>query len=112
MRVRAVARNLHVSPRKVRLVLEHLPGKRVDEALGLLRYMPSPSAREVAKVVKSAAANAENNYAMSAADLRIVAAYADGALRLKRFKPRARGRAAPRVRRYSHVTVVVDEEER
>lgn len=112
MRVRAVARNLRLAPRKVRLVLEQLRGKPVEEALALLRYLPSPSAREVAKVVKSAAANAENNYAMAAGQLRIVAAYADDALRLKRFKAAARGRAAPRVRRHSHVTIVVDEEER
>ncbi len=111
MEVSAKVKQIGISPRKVRLVLEHLPGKRVDEALILLRYLPVPSARVVAKVVKSAAANAENNYQMSPSDLRIKAAYADEATSLKRQRPRARGRASPILRRASHITVVVEEEE-
>lgn len=110
MEVRARAKQIRVSPRKVRLVLEHLPGKRVDEALNMLRYMPVPSARLVAKVVKSAAANAENNYQIAQSDLRIKAAYADEAPRLKRLRPRARGRAGRVLHRASHITVVVEEE--
>src|SRR3972149_273353 len=111
MEVKARAKPPGVSARKVRLVLEHLPGKRVEEALALLKFLPTPNARMVAKVVKSAAANAENNFQMSAADLRIKAAYAGEARRLKRFRPRARGRAGPVRRPSSHVTVVVEEEE-
>jgi large subunit ribosomal protein L22 len=94
----------------VRLILEHLPGKRVEEALGVLQFMPTPNARLVAKVVKSAAANAENNFQMSAADLRIKAAYAGEARRLKRFRPRPRGRVAYVRRPSSHITIVVEEE--
>jgi large subunit ribosomal protein L22 len=108
--VRAKAKQIRVSPRKVRLVLEHLPGKRIDEALAMLRYMPVPSARIVAKVVKSAAANAENNYQLAQSDLRIKAAYADEAPRLKRFRARARGRASRILHRTSHITVIVEEE--
>lgn len=110
MEVRAKAKQIRVSPRKVRLVLEHLPGKRIDEALTMLRYMPVPSARIVAKVVKSAAANAENNYQLAQSDLRIKAAYADEAPRLKRFRARARGRASRILHRTSHITVIVEEE--
>lgn len=110
MEVRAKAKQIRVSPRKVRLVLEHLPGKRVDEALSMLRYMPVPSARLVAKVVRSAAANAENNFQLVQSDLRIKAAYADEAPRLKRFRARARGRASRISHRASHITVIVEEE--
>jgi large subunit ribosomal protein L22 len=70
-----------------------------------------PSARNVAKVVKAAAANAENNYQLSTENLRIKAAFADDAPRLKRSRPRARGRLSPILRRTSHITVIVEEEE-
>jgi len=111
MEVSATARYLPVSARKMRLVLQQLPGKRVDEAMVLLRFLPTPHARLVAKVVKSAAANAENNFSASADELRVKRAYADVARSLKRFKPRARGRASPILHRTSHVTIVVEEEE-
>jgi large subunit ribosomal protein L22 len=107
--VRAKARQTGIPPRKVRLVLEQLPGKRVEEALNLLRYLPVPSARLVAKVVQSAAANAENNYQLPAANLRIKAAYADEGVRMKRIRPRARGRAGRILRRGSHITVILEE---
>ena len=101
---------MRVSPRKVRLVLENLPGKRVDDALNILRFLPTPSARHVAKVVKSAAANAENNFQLEPSGLRIKAAWADEAPRFKRTRARARGRANRIVHRTSHITVVVEEE--
>jgi large subunit ribosomal protein L22 len=110
MEVSATARYLPVSARKVRLVLEQLPGKRVDDAMMMLRYLPTPHARLVEKVVRSAAANAENNYALDTAELRIKRAYAGEARTLKRFRPKARGRAGPILHRTSHVTVVVEEE--
>ncbi len=110
MEVSATARYLPVSARKVRLVLQQLPGKRVDEAMTMLRFLPTPHARLVAKVVRSAAANAENNYAIDVSELRIKRAYAGEARRLKRFKAKARGRVAPILHRTSHVTVVVEEE--
>ena len=111
MEIKATAKHTGVSARKVRLILEHLPGKRVEEALGVLQFIPSPNARLVAKVVKSAAANAENNFQMSTADLRIKAAYAGEARRLKRFRPRPRGRAGQVRRPSSHITIVVEEQE-
>jgi len=111
MEISARAKQVRVSPRKVRLVLEHLPGKRVEDVLSMLRYMPTPSARHVEKVVKSAAANAENNFQLAPGDLRIKAAYADEAPRYKRMQPRARGRGTSILHRTSHITVIVEEEE-
>lgn len=111
MEVTATAKYLPVSARKVRLVLDQVRGKRIDEAIMLLRYLPTPHARLVEKVVKSAASNAENNYALNADELRIKRVYAGEAPSLKRFKAKARGRVAPIVHRKSHVTVVVEEEE-
>ena len=77
----------------------------------MLKFTPSPLARTVAKVVKSAAANAENNFQMTPADLKIVSIYADEARSLKRYRPRARGRASHITKRSSHITVIVDEQE-
>lgn len=110
MEVVASARRVRVSPRKVRLVLDTVRGKRVDEALAILSFLPSPVARTVAKVVKSAAANAENNFQMSPDQLRIVKTFADEGQTLKRFRAGARGRVNPFHRRYSHITVIVEEE--
>jgi large subunit ribosomal protein L22 len=109
MEVSATAKYLPISARKVRLVLDQLPGKRVEEAMVLLRFLPTPHARVVAKVLKSATANAENNYALDAAELRVKRAYAGESRTLKRFKAKARGRVAPILHRTSHVTVVVEE---
>ncbi|MPZ23985.1 MAG: 50S ribosomal protein L22 [Dehalococcoidia bacterium] len=111
MEVRAVARNLRISPRKVRLILNEVKGKSVEDAVALLRFMPSPHARDIARVVHSAAANAENNHSLSTRDLFVKHAYADEGLKLKRFRARSRGRVSPRLHRFSHVTIVVDEEE-
>ena len=111
MEVRAVAKGIGVSPRKVRLVLDMVRGKRVDEAMTILKFAPTPTARLVAKVVKSAAANAENNYQMTAADLKIVRVFADEAKMMRRFRARSRGRVSPLIKRSSHITVVVAEQE-
>lgn len=111
MDVIAKAKHIGVSPRKVRLIVDLVRGRKVDEALSILRYLPSPTARTVAKVVKSAAANAENNYQMIPGDLRIVNIVADEGHTLKRFRARARGRASPILKRSSHITVIVREEE-
>ena len=110
MEVRARAEDTGVSPRKVRLLVDMVRGKKVDEALTILRFTPTPTARIVAKVVKSAAANAENNFQMSPSDLRITRIFADEARTLKRYRPRARGRVSPILKRSSHITVIVDEE--
>ncbi len=110
MEVRAVSKDTGVSSRKLRLIVDIIRGKGVEEALTILKFTPSPNARVVAKVVKSAAANAENNFQMSP-DLRIVSISVDVAPTLKRFRPRARGRANPILKRSSHITVVVAEQE-
>ncbi len=111
MEVRAVAKDTGISPRKVRLLVDMVRGKKVDEALTVLRFTPSPTARIVAKVIKSAAANAENNFQMPPEDLKIVRIFADEAQTLKRFRPRSRGRASPILKRSSHITVIVAEQE-
>lgn len=109
MNVRAVARNVPGSARKIRLITGRLPGLTVDEALALLRYAPSPHARVVSKVVLSAAANAENNFNLDVDDLVVARAFTDEARTQRRFKPRSRGRVSPILKRSSHVTVVLDE---
>ena len=111
MEVKAITKDTGVSARKVRLLVNMVRGKKVNEALTILRFASTPTARVVAKVVKSAAANAENNFQMSPADLKIVSIFADEARTLKRHRPRARGRASPILKRSSHVTVIVAEQE-
>lgn len=111
METRASARNVKGSARKARLILNRLPGLSVDQALALLRYVPSPHARDVSKVVLSAAANAENNASLDVDDLYVKRAFADEGVTVKRYKARSRGRASPRLRRHSHITVVLDERE-
>ena len=107
----AVAKNISISPRKVRAVIELVRGKKVDEALDLLKFTPTPTARAVAKVVKSAAANAENNFQLTPSELKIVKIFADEGRTLKRYRPGTRGRVNPVLRRSSHITVIVAEEE-
>jgi large subunit ribosomal protein L22 len=107
----AKGKNVRTAPRKVRLILNPLKGRTVDEAVAILRNLPMPVARKVEKIVKSAAANAENNYNLSANDLRIKNAYADEGVRLDRSRAGPRGRVKPYVRRYSHITVVVEDKE-
>ncbi|MFC1952339.1 50S ribosomal protein L22 [Chloroflexota bacterium] len=111
MEVKAVAKDTGISPSKVRPLVDVVRGKKVDEVLAILRFMPTPTARVVAKVVKSAAANAENNFQMTPSDLRIVKVFADEARSMKRFRPRARGRVGRIIKRSSHITVIVDEVE-
>jgi large subunit ribosomal protein L22 len=110
MEVRAVAKDTGVSPRKVRPLVDMVRGKKVDEALTVLKFAPTPIARVVAKAVKSAAANAENNFQMSPSELKIVNIFADEARTLKRYRPRARGRVSPILKRSSHITVIVAEQ--
>ncbi len=107
--VRAVERHIRLSPQKVRLVLAVVRGKPVNEALALLRLLPQRAAVPVAKAVQSAAANAENNFNMDPDDLVIARASADEGRRLKRWRPRARGRVNQILKRSSHVIVVVAE---
>ena len=109
MEVRAVAKNVQVSPRKLRPLANVVRGKSVDEALTMLNFA-SPKARALAKTLKSAAYNAENNFQM-APQLKIVSVFVDEGRTMKRFRPRARGRATTILKRSSHITVIVAEEE-
>ena len=111
MEVRAVAKYTGIPASKVRPLVNMVRGKKVDEALNLLRFTPTPKAKVVAKLVRSAAANAENNFQMDPADLRIVSIFADEAPGMRRHRPRARGRVGSIRKRSSHITVVVAEQE-
>ena len=111
MEVKASARNIHRSSRKVRLVMDAVRGKRADEAMAILRFMPHAASREIFNVVKSAVANAENNYGLNPADLVVITATADqGPSFPMRFRAKARGQAGPFKKRTTHLTVVVDDE--
>jgi large subunit ribosomal protein L22 len=109
MEVKAVSKDTGISPRKMRLIVSMVRGKKVEDALNILRFAPTPNALVVAKTIKSAAANAENNFQMTPSELKIVKITADEARMLKRFRPRARGRANEILKRSSHITVVVSE---
>jgi large subunit ribosomal protein L22 len=111
MKVKAVAKEVGISPQKVRLVINMVRGRKVDEALNILNFLPTPTAKAVAKVIKSAVANAENNFQMSPAELRITDIFADRGHTLKRFRPQSRGRVSPILKRSSNITVFVTEEE-
>jgi large subunit ribosomal protein L22 len=111
MEVRATAKFIRSSPRKVRLVLDVVRGKPVQEALAILRFMPQHAAREVMSVVASAAANAENNFQMAPDELVITSIYANEGPTFKRFRAKARGQGTRILKRTSHITVVVDERE-
>ena len=111
MPIRAVSTNTGISVKKVKPIIDLVSGKNVDDALQVLRFLTSPVAACVAKVVKSAASNAENELMARSSDLKIIEIYANEGPRLKRFRARARGRVARIIRRNSHITVVVDEEE-
>ena len=106
---RAVAYDVRVTPRKARLVIDLVRGKGVNEALGILANVNKAASPIVAKVVKSAAANAINNFGMDEESLYIAEIYASDGLRMKRFLPRAKGSASGLVKRTSHITVVVKE---
>ena len=110
MDVKAVARYVRISPRKVRPVMALIKGKGVDEALAVLRFSPNRASQAVAKVVKSAAANAENNLELARDTLRVAQAFVDSGPSVKRMQARARGRADVIKKRSSHITIVVQGE--
>ena len=111
MEVKAIAKDTGISADKMRPLADMVRGKKVDEALTMLKFAPTPNSRIVAKTVKSAAANAENNFQMVPSDLKIVKVFVDEARTMKRFRPRARGRASRILKRSSHITVIVTEQE-
>jgi large subunit ribosomal protein L22 len=111
VRVSATAKYLRASTRKTRLVTQAIKGKPVDEATALLRFMPQKAAGDVARVLKSATANAENNHNLSAEDLVVFDAVANEGPTIKRFQPRAQGRAFPIHKPMTHITIVVADQE-
>ncbi|MFZ5854098.1 MAG: 50S ribosomal protein L22 [Chloroflexota bacterium] len=111
MRVSATAKYLRGSTRKVHLVTQAIKGRPVEDAAALLRFMPQRAARDVAAVLKSATANAENNHNLSAEDLVVVEAHADEGPTIKRWRPRAQGRAFPIHKPMTHITIVVADRE-
>ena len=109
MEAKAVAKFVRISPRKVRLVIDLIRGKSVSEAVDILRFTPKAASLPIEKVIRSAAANAEHNYDMNADELYVAEARVDAGPTLKRYRPRAQGRAYPILKRSSHITVVVKE---
>lgn len=109
MEAKAIARYIRISPKKVREVVDIIRGKDVNEALAILRYVPKRASLPVAKVIKSAAANAEHNYNMDRDRLYIAAAYVDQGPTIKRWQARAMGRADIVRSRTSHITIIVKE---
>jgi large subunit ribosomal protein L22 len=109
MEVKAHANTLPIAPQKLRLVIDQIRGKDAEQALVILKFMPKKGADFCFKVIQSALANAENNYQLNRDDMYIKTIYANEAVRLKRMKAGPRGRYQPRIRRYSHLTVVLDE---
>ncbi|MBY6267188.1 50S ribosomal protein L22 [Parageobacillus thermoglucosidasius] len=109
MEAKAVARAVRIAPRKARLVIDLIRGKEVGEAFAILRHTPKAASPIIEKVLKSAVANAEHNYDMDVNNLVITKAYVDEGPTLKRFRPRAMGRASAINKRTSHITIVVSE---
>jgi large subunit ribosomal protein L22 len=112
MQVRALSKGVHNSPRKVSVVASLVRGRSVNDALVILSHTPRRSAEPVAKAIKSARANAENNHNLKPDTLKIASITVTHGVRLKRFNPAAHGRALPFMRRSSHICVVLEGEER
>ena len=111
MEVRAVTKYTGISAQKARLVLDEMRGKRAEEALAILQYMPQQSAKVVAKTIKSALANAEENFGLERGEMFITKIYADMAPQRRWRRFGARGRFKPWIRRSSHITVILEERE-
>ena len=111
MEVRAITRYLPISPRKLRLVCDKVRGMDAQEALIVLDYMPQKGSAFVSKTLNSAMANATNNFDLNPDELYISKIYAGDGPTLKRFKAGARGRFKPRLKRTSHLWVILSERE-
>jgi|TARA_B110000444_G_C18822944_1_gene588715 large subunit ribosomal protein L22 len=107
--IKAVNKNVRSSPRKVSIVLDHIRGKKADVALRDLNFTRKKIAIDVSKTVKSAIANAENNFQFDIDNLFIKEAYVGKSLVMKRFRPRAKGRASPIKKPFSRITIVLEE---
>ncbi len=109
MEAKAVAKYVRISPQKVRLIMDEVRGRKVDEALKLLSFSPQKGARLLKKLIDSAVANAEANSEIDVDNLFIKKVFADEGPTMKRFRPRAMGRATRIRKRTSHLTVILDE---
>ncbi|MCB2223126.1 MAG: 50S ribosomal protein L22 [Actinobacteria bacterium] len=107
MKVRATARFIRQSPYKVRRVLDLVRGLPVEEARSVLRFTQRRATQPISKTLESAVANASHNFALDPGELMVVEAFADEGPTLKRYRPRARGRATQILKRTSHITIVV-----
>ena len=109
--VKAINKNVRTSARKLALVCNFIKGKKADIALRDLEFTRKRIAKDVTKTVKSAIANAENNYQYDIDNLYIKEAYAGKSIVMKRFRPRAKGRAAPIKKPYSRITIILEEKQ-
>ena len=109
--VRAIAKYVRISPRKVRIVMDLIRGKSVADALAILKFTPKRGAVLITKVLNSAVANAENNFDMEAENLFVTKCFVDQGPTIKRIHPRSRGQAFSILKRTSHITVIVSEKE-
>ena len=107
--IKAINKNVRTSPRKLSLVLNFIKGKKADIALRDLEFSRKRIAKDVSKTVKSAISNAENNYQYDIDNLFVKEAYVGKSLVMKRFRPRAKGRASPIKKPYSRITIVLEE---
>lgn len=108
-RPRAIARYIRISSRKVKIVIDLIRGKSVNDALAILMYTPKAASPVLEKLLLSAIANAENNLSMNRSDLYVAEVFANPGPTLKRFVARSRGSASPMLKRTSHITVVLDQ---
>ncbi|MEK3955440.1 large subunit ribosomal protein L22 [Psychrobacillus psychrotolerans] len=106
---KAIAKTVRIAPRKVRLVVDLIRGKQIGEAVAILKLTPKAASPVVEKVLKSAVANAEHNYDLDVNNLVVSEVFVDEGPTLKRFRPRAMGRASAINKRTSHITIVVSE---
>ncbi len=111
MEVRASITNVRVSPRKARLVVDAVRGKRVNEAIAIAKFLPQKTGVDEERLLRSVAANAENNHDLDPEDLWIKAIFADDGPSFRRFKAKARGRVGRIKRRTCHITVVAEDRE-
>ena len=107
MEAKATLRYIRISPRKVSILCDLIRGKSVAQASAILALTPKAAAEPLAKLVKSAAANAENKYGVRPENLVVKAAYVDEGPTMKRYRPRAKGSASPIMKRTSHITIIV-----
>ena len=107
--VKAINKNVRCSPRKISLVLDYIRGKKVDEAIKDLQFARKKIAHDVSKTVKSAVSNAENNHQYDIDNLFIKEAFVGRSLVMKRYRPRAKGRASPIKKPFSRITIVLEE---